>query len=403
MTNPIFRGIVILFLIAVVQIQNQILLAQYVSTAPNNNFPPSAPSPPQLNLQQYAAAATTNQTNFTPPNNTNFYSTTANPYGNAVYGNYPAPNVNTYIAGNGTAIPPAYFAQSPQIPYYAYPMLQYPYGSPPYGYANGGNWEQHNPYNNPYDSQNAVSSEEITNSPNYSTKNSEYSQYMPLRSPLLETGWQNLKLLSPFNAPDGPHRGVGRPLEDESWLDRPYYFGVFCGKVYGTKLVKGQIDQKSGENGGVVLGWNIDHYWGVESRLLCSSISIRDVSNSVTPVRDRSNKITTLDAAIHYYPYGEAKWRPYMKIGLGYVHERFQDNLGVSRRVNTWEVPCGFGLKYWWSDRVNVYAEVADNIILGRDMTTTHSNWAFNFGVNFSFGTNPNAVPTIYWPQSPGR
>ncbi|MDR1494017.1 MAG: hypothetical protein LBT05_15045 [Planctomycetaceae bacterium] len=401
----------IVFLLGVLQIKNQILFAQYISAAPSNHFLPSAPAPPQLNFQQYTAATSTNQANFTPQNNANFYATATNPYGNAVYGNYSTPSDTPYVAGSGSSIPPSYVAQSPQAmysPYYGanspYFISQNPYGNYPNGYANDNNWGQYNPYNNPYHMQNSLSpNEENANLSNYSVGNSEYSQYMPLRSPLLETGWRNLKLLSPFNAPDGPHRGVGSPLEDESWLDRPYYFGVFCGKTYGTKLIKGQIDQKSGQDGGVVLGWNIDHYWGIESRLFCSSVSIRDVSNSVTPVRDRSNKITTLDAAIHYYPYGEAKWRPYMRIGLGYVHERFQDNFGNSQKINTWEIPFGFGLKYWWSDRVNVYAEVADNVILGREITTTHSHWALNFGVNFSFGTNPNAVPTIYWPQAPGR
>jgi hypothetical protein len=395
-------------------------LAQFSSDTTNPNFSNpqiSAPLPPSTSLPQYTAAATSNSSNFVPTINPainpNYYATPQNPYGNAIYGNYSTPNANLYVAGSGANIPPNYFAQIPQTTYSQYYGAVSPYSQPPYspysGYF-GGQYNPYYPYNNPYYEQNPMDSEnenqyhshESENSP-YSAENSGYGQYMPVRSPLLETGWRNLKLLSPFNAPDGPHRNVGCPLEGESWLDRPYYFGVFGGKVCGTKLVKGQIDQKSGSGGGVVLGWNIDHYWGVESRLFSSSVSIHDISNSVMPVRDRSNKVTTIDAAVHYYPYGEAKWRPYMKIGLGYIHERFQDNFGKSQKINTWGMPFGFGLKYWWSDRVSVYGEVVDNIIFGREMTTTHSQWAFDFGVNFSFGTNSREVPTLYWPQTPAR
>ena len=230
---------------------------------------------------------------------------------------------------------------------------------------------------------------------------STYSQYMPLRSPLLETGWETAKLLSPFNAPDGPHRGAGTPLENQSWLDRPWYTGVFGGWASGSKLIQGEIDQGSGSNVGVLLGKNLNHYWGLEGRIFGSSMNIKDISDSPFPAPERSIQTTILDLSVHYYPYGEAKWRPYFKLGIGYAQQSFTGNYGESYRINTCTIPFGAGLKYWWSDRVNVFGEVVDNMILGKGPTRTQSNWALHFGVNFTFGSNPNHHPTVYWPQSP--
>lgn len=350
---------------------------------------------------------------------------TASPYGNAVYGYAPSPMIGPYYSGNspmlqnqvqGQTIQPTPMQmqalqamQANQAGYYGTGMMS-PYAATGYGSpydAYGAAWSrQQMPW---YDQQyeqhhdhhlsDYEAAAEVVGQPN----SSAYSQYMPLRSPLLETGWEMGKLLSPFNAPNGPHRGVGKPLKDESWLDRPYYFGVFGGWVSGDKLVSGQIDQKSGSNGGITLGWNINHYWGAEARVFGSSIDIKDISDSANPAPGRSNRLTILDASAHYYPYGEARWRPYFKLGIGYVRERFNDNNGGKQNINTWTVPWGIGLKYWWSDRVNVYGEIVDNVIFGKGPTKTHGDIALNFGINFTFGTNPNYHPTVYWPQTPSK
>lgn len=346
-------------------------------------------------------------------------------YGNAVYGYAPAPMTGPYYSGNSPMLQPQVQSQLMQPTPMQMQALQAmqanqaghaggmmsPYPMPgyesPYGNMYGGGYmqqmyeqmydRQHDGHFSDYEAANQVVGQPKAGS------SSNYNPYTPLRSPLLETGWEQAKLLSPFNAPDGPHRGVGKPLEDESWLDRPYYFGVFGGWVSGDKLISGQIDQKSGSNGGVTLGWNLNHYWGVEGRIFGSSIDIKDISDSATQAPGRSSRLTVLDASAHYYPYGEAKWRPYFKLGIGYAEERFTDNSGNKHKLNTWTVPLGMGLKYWWSDRVNVYGEIVDNVVFGKGPTKTHGNVALNFGVNFTFGTNPNYHPTVYWPQTPSQ
>ena len=275
-----------------------------------------------------------------------------------------------------------------------YNGMMSPYGAYPHSTYNMGQYQQQNGYlSDNTEPPTPVRQPSGNNSSNY-------SQYMPIRSPLLETGWETAKLLSPFNAPDGPHRGIGTPLEDASWLDRPWYVGVFGGWVSGSKLVSGQIDQGSGSNGGIVLGKNLNHYWGLEGRLFGSSIEIKDISDTLIPAPNRSIRLTVLDMSAHYYPYGEARWRPYFKLGIGYTQQSFTDNYGVGHNINACTVPMGFGVKYWWSDHVHVFGEVVDNMVFGNGPTKTQSDWALNFGVHFTFGTNPNAHPTVYWPQT---
>ena len=307
-------------------------------------------------------------------------------YGNAGYGYPVTPTTGLYYSGSSPMMQPMV-----TMPHYAGMMT--PNAGYPYNPYNMGQYQQQNG-NMPDDDESPKTVRQPVGS-------SSYSQYMPLRSPLLETCWENAKLLSPFNAPDGPNRGVGTPLENASWLDRPWYAGVFGGWVSGSKLISGQIDQGSGSNGGIVIGKNLNHYWGWEGRFFGSSIDIKDISDSLTPTPGRTSRLTALDLSAHYYPYGEARWRPYFKLGIGYTQQSFTDNYGVKQNINTCTAPFGFGLKYWWSDRVNVFGEVVDNIVFGNGPTKTQSDWALNFGVHFTFGTNPNYHPTVYWPQSP--
>ncbi len=363
-----------------------------ISGTAHSQYTMVAPVPPVTMAQQPVAASYFGNA---APVYANNYSQPAVPYANAGYGYTVTPATGLYYSGNSPMLQPQVV-----MPHYggmAYGGMTPPNGYNPYDAYGMGQYQPHvqqNEHVSDYEAAAQVTGQSTAGA---------YGQYMPLRSPLLETGWETAKLLSPFNAPDGPHRGVGKPLEDESWLDRPYYFGVFGGCVSGSTLVGGQIDQGSGGNGGVSLGWNLNHYWGVEGRIFGSSIDIKDISGSATPAPKRSCQLTILDVSAHYYPYGEARWRPYFKTGIGYAQQRFNDNAGARQNINTLTVPFGVGLKYWWSDRVNVFGEVVDNIIFGSGPTKTQSDWALNFGVNFTFGTNPNYHPTVYWPQTPSK
>ncbi|MDR0390308.1 MAG: porin family protein [Planctomycetaceae bacterium] len=241
----------------------------------------------------------------------------------------------------------------------------------------------------------------------------------PILYPLLTKVWSCVTTLSPFNAPTGPDRGVGMPLRNGSWLDRPYYFGGFIGKMRGSELVSNMIDQDNGANGGLIIGNNMNEYWGLEGRLHFAAIDIKETSNGRTQyalwhaaqsggaivyvpnLTTRSNRLTILDVSVHYYPLGNARFRPYFKYGLGYARESFHDTFGQKRTAETLSMPFGVGLRYWWNKQFAIHAEVVDNIIFSHDIVKTQGNWAFSIGLIYSFGNNNKRRPIVHWPYTP--
>ena len=240
---------------------------------------------------------------------------------------------------------------------------------------------------------------------------------MPVRvtSPLGETLLVCAKTMSPFSSPNGPDRGVGMPLVSKSWLDHPYYFGGFVGGISGSQLVSKMINQKNGGHGGLIFGYNFNDYWGLESRLHFSAIDIRDTEyardivegminpgTGVVPLwTTRTNELTVLDAAVHYYPLGNAKWRPYCRYGLGFGRQKFVNSFGYTSQSDIVTMPLGIGLRYWWNERLAIQADLTDNIIFASGIAKTQNNIACTIGLTYAFGTGRRVSPVHYWPATP--
>ena len=239
---------------------------------------------------------------------------------------------------------------------------------------------------------------------------------VPLRvsSPLGETLLVGAKTISPFSTPPGPHKGVGMPLVNKSWLDHPYYAGGFVGYVSGSELVSGMIDQKSGGTGGFTFGYNFNDYWGLESRVHFASIDIRDTDYArnfleqlwtedtiLPPATTRTNELTILDAAVHYYPLGNAKWRPYVKYGLGVGRQRFTDTFGYEQKADIVTMPLGVGMRYWWNERIALQTDLHNNMVFASGIAKTQHNVSFTVGLTYAFGSGRTKPPVHYWPDTP--
>lgn len=243
--------------------------------------------------------------------------------------------------------------------------------------------------------------------------------------PLLETSLQSLAMLNPLDIPEGPDRGIGQPLLMRSWMDRPYYIGGFGGMMVGGSLIEDWVIQRPGGMGGVIFGWNYDHYWGVESRLTIASMTATHTGRAITayenwaeakaaeggggeatyipPAHDGTNDLTMFDVSVHYYPLGNAKWRPFFKFGLGVAHQEFTDALGNDYQADSLAMPLGMGIKYWWNDWVSLQLDCVDNIVFSASGVQTTHNFSVTGGFVFPFGHSPDYRRTVYWPNNPGQ
>jgi hypothetical protein len=233
-----------------------------------------------------------------------------------------------------------------------------------------------------------------------------------ISSPLGDTMLACAKTVSPFCTPAGPDKGVGMPLVGKSWLDHPYYVGGFVGQMSGSQLVSKMINQKTGGHGGLTFGYNYNEYWGVESRLHFSSISIHDTKYAKRLISDlypdvtilpttRTNELTLFDVAVHYYPLGNAKWRPYFKYGLGFGGQKFVDSFGRQRTMGVGTMPIGIGIRYWWNERLALQGDISDNIIFATGIAKTQHDFGFTIGITYAFGSGRTQHPVHYWPATP--
>lgn len=265
------------------------------------------------------------------------------------------------------------------------------------------------------DGANKVKRQSAEDAKKQADANWTYNNLMPVKvsSPLGETLFACARTVSPFSTPAGPDKGVGMPLVGKSWLDHPYYFGGFVGRTSGSNLVSKMINQKSGGIGGLTFGYNFNDYWGIESRLNFAAIDIYDTDyargifdevtqgETVLLPATRTNNLTFLDAAVHYYPLGNAKWRPYFKYGLGFGRQKFVNTFGNELSADIVTMPLGIGVRYWWNERIAIQMDLVDNVIFASGISKTQGNVAFTLGLTYAFGNGHRTHPVYYWPATP--
>jgi hypothetical protein len=196
---------------------------------------------------------------------------------------------------------------------------------------------------------------------------------------------------------DSPrHLGVGEPLENTSWLNRPYSVGFFLGVFDGDNIIAHRVDQGSALFGGARFGWDFDHYWGLEGRLGWSS---PDVIYDPPLAVPRTNGVFLGDVGFLYYPLGDAAWRPYALVGMGVAMYDFVDNLDNQVLRYTLGIPVGLGLKYYFHPNLALRAEFLDNISVGTKPIDEMNNLSFTLGMELRYGGPRRS----YYPWHPGK
>jgi len=211
---------------------------------------------------------------------------------------------------------------------------------------------------------------------------------------------EDLWLLPKLFRPDayGRHTGEGEPLLTASWLNRPCYAGVFIGALHGDTLIPGEINQSIGFFSGFRLGWDYDTYWGLETRLGFSELGLDFIDEA--SVDGLSTDVVVWDASLVYYPWGDARWRPYVSLGVGLVDFDFLDESGLRHSDAVVGVPWGVGLKYRQSDWITLRFDFLDNVAFGgKAGFETMNNLSLTGGLEFRFGGTRKS----YFPWNPSR
>ena len=189
----------------------------------------------------------------------------------------------------------------------------------------------------------------------------------------------------------GRNIGKGKPLVDSSWSNRPYHVDWFVGQLLGDELIGNRVDMKNGVIGGVRIGWDFDHYWGVEWR---AGWAQPDISFS-TPVTEKNvGDYFISDIDLVYYPWGDSRLRPYLLLGMGMTRVKFHDENSAYQSATLLTVPFGIGFQFpqwhWLIWRL----EILDNAAFGSDYISAMGNWTFTVGMEWRLG----ARPRNYWP-----
>lgn len=220
------------------------------------------------------------------------------------------------------------------------------------------------------------------------------------------------KLAGLVRHPQGAERGFPQAAPCEPWLSRPYSLGWFGGMMSGGELLEDWTEQRQGFFTGGRFGYDLDAYWGVETRLgwswmrLADSRRARDAQQAADdalgippgdPYRDRFDdrdaELFLWDVDLVYYPCGDVPLRPYGMIGFGLMHVSGVDRLDQPIHEMVHTLPLAVGLKHRPARSAALRLELADTIGFGDELETLH-NVSVVLGIEFRFGGAGRA----YWP-----
>ncbi len=201
----------------------------------------------------------------------------------------------------------------------------------------------------------------------------------------------NIFIHPPWERSGGPTDPVWR----ESWLFRPLSVGVFAGAADGLPADDPmRASTTAGGIGGIRAGWDLNHYWGTETRLAWSTGQFEERLLG-GEYSSRTNSFFW-DLDLLYYPWGDSRWRPYFLVGMGTTQVRYLDV--AASYGNTFSMPLAVGVKYRWNDYFALRLELGDDIAMPGYAERIMHNLSITTGLEFRFG----GTRKVYWPYEPG-
>jgi hypothetical protein len=195
------------------------------------------------------------------------------------------------------------------------------------------------------------------------------------------SGWDPTGQYFTHNNPDDParHTGKGEPLYGTSWLNRPIYTGVMLGGV----LTNGPMDPWANYENSALFslyqGYDFDHFWGGEMRLAAGRWGLLQAP-------DQSSDVFYIDAHLSYYPWGDARFRPYASGGLGFMSTDFVDEFDNRYEELLLTIPLSLGFKYQMQPSYALRFDFTQNISFGDGGLDTMNNFSLSAGVEWHYG-----------------
>ena len=186
------------------------------------------------------------------------------------------------------------------------------------------------------------------------------------------------KLKFEFDLPETRHVGRGDPLVGTSWRNRPFHVDALSGAFFGGQLTGNGLEAQNGMLVGTRLGWDFNHYLGAELRLAQADVGL-------VGRLDRAD-IRLYDVVVNYYPWGDARIRPFTTFGFGLAEYRFVDTNSLSIQESALSIPFGGGVKFFASRNLALRAELIDNLSLGSSVVSTMNNLSLTGGIELRFG-----------------
>lgn len=194
------------------------------------------------------------------------------------------------------------------------------------------------------------------------------------------------------------HVGLGHPLVGTSWRNRPFYVGWMFGGMFGDQLIEDRIAQDEDMFGGYRLGWDFDHYWGTELRLGFANLDLTDTTPLLAN-ESRTSRDQFWDLNLMYYPWGDARWRPFVSLGFGAGNFYFHDESLRPIRETVVTFPLSAGFKYYRHNWLAWRVSVTDYWSPAAQGLSSMHNLALTAGVELHFG----GTRVGYYPYRAGR
>ncbi|HEY2249541.1 MAG TPA: outer membrane beta-barrel protein, partial [Planctomycetaceae bacterium] len=135
--------------------------------------------------------------------------------------------------------------------------------------------------------------------------------------------------------------------------------------------------------GGLNIGWDYDHYWGIEKRLGFGALNLTDENHRPIPQTGAS---VTGEYRLMYYPLGDARWRPFLTAGAGWSDFYFNDDHGARHLDTVGMIPFGLGLKYLCSEHVAIRVDLIDEMTFGTGALSNFHYVALAAGLEIRYG-----------------